>query len=84
MISWISGSNGGRLQTFYIEFKQLSDELWLFDSSQETDNNKRQHNFTLTGLKPGTEYEARIVSGNVIGNNSHRETISFTTKSKYI
>ncbi|KAH3848645.1 hypothetical protein DPMN_091025 [Dreissena polymorpha] len=78
MFYWLTGYNGGFMQTLYIEYKQIEFPRWDRVSVVE-DKSVLLMNFTVENLSPATDYQARIYAINKIGISDISDTITFTT-----
>ncbi|XP_052224942.1 hemicentin-2-like [Dreissena polymorpha] len=75
---WLAGYNGGYIQTFYIEYKQIESQRWDQVTVVE-DKHEQLMNITVGNLRPETEYQARIYAINKIGSSDISDSINFTT-----
>ncbi|KAH3735588.1 hypothetical protein DPMN_042124, partial [Dreissena polymorpha] len=77
MFYWLTGYNGGDMQTFYIEYKRTDSQRWDHVSVVE-DKSVPMMNFTVDNLSPATRYQARIYAINKIGSSDISDPITFT------
>ncbi|CAC5372894.1 unnamed protein product [Mytilus coruscus] len=73
-VSWYSGYNGGFPQTFFIEYKQETNEIWR-RSEPVIDNMQARMSNILFNMSPQTRYLIRVLSTNEIG-ESKKTTVT--------
>lgn len=76
-VNWKPGFNGGLPQTFVIQYKN-SDGDWI-NTTEITDSQQKEMNYTLMQLLPGTTYTAQIFAINPLGTSPVSDQERFTT-----
>ncbi|CAC5393297.1 unnamed protein product [Mytilus coruscus] len=65
-VSWCPGFNGGFSQTFFIEYKTETEEVWRRTESV-MDNMQHTMSTLLHDISPNTRYHVQVLSENIIG-----------------
>ncbi|XP_053388263.1 uncharacterized protein LOC128551434 [Mercenaria mercenaria] len=76
-VRWRPGLDGGRAQTFILRYRITSVQSWINVSIP--DNGEEFMNFTLSGLKSGSEYEIVIYSVNSLGQSALSDRLRIRT-----
>ncbi|XP_052275684.1 uncharacterized protein LOC127874998 isoform X2 [Dreissena polymorpha] len=80
MFYWLTVYNGGRSQTFYIEYRKVDSTFW---NNVTVDEKKSTScvmmNLTVNNMSPSTEYQARMYAKSTIGVSQPTEPITFRT-----
>ncbi|XP_071149213.1 cell adhesion molecule DSCAM-like [Mytilus edulis] len=72
-VSWCPGFDGGFSQTFVIEYKTETEEMWK-QTEPVTDNMQHTMKVRLYDISPNTRYYVQILSKNRIGQCIRNET----------
>lgn len=83
-ISWTAGFNGGKSQTFTVEYSIDKQTYQPFPDTVNGMGTGETHHFTVTGLTGGTLYFFRLVSTNAIGSIISYEVLNCTVKCEYM
>lgn len=75
--TWKPGFNGGLQQTFVIQYKIVSDDLWFNVTVKDSQNSLM--NYTLTSLSSGKDYVALLFAYNDIGASNIYGVVTFRT-----
>ncbi|XP_046555516.1 protein turtle homolog B-like isoform X2 [Haliotis rubra] len=76
-LSWLPGFNGGRPQTFLIEYRQFATRTWtVYKSYDDTDE---MMVVEVTGLTPGEVYPFRLQARNDYGDSNRYVFVETTT-----
>ncbi|XP_067675899.1 nephrin-like [Haliotis asinina] len=76
-LSWLPGFNGGRTQTFMIEYRQFATRTWTFHKSY-ADSDKMMV-VEVTGLISGDIYIFRLLAENDYGDSNRYVFVEATT-----
>ena len=67
-----------------MEYKKIQDKDWSFVAVTENTTSSIINSLLLEDLSPGSKYEVRMFSENVLGNSSKTDAITFATKGMYL
>ena len=67
-----------------MEYKKIQDKDWSFVAVTENTTSSKINSLLLEDLSPGSKYEVRMFSENVLGNSSKTDAITFATKGMYL
>ena len=78
-ISWKPGYDGNSpVINFVLEWK-FTAELWTDDGVKREYTSGNTSEYTVTGLKPDTQYDIRVWASNLLGQSDASEVVSVTT-----
>ncbi|VDI11168.1 Hypothetical predicted protein [Mytilus galloprovincialis] len=77
-VVWDPGFDGGYQQTFFVEYRQESENTWK-RSGPVVDNRQVRLSKILNNLNPKTRYQVRVLSKNEIGDSNQTAVTSVMT-----
>ncbi|CAG2226573.1 IGSF9B [Mytilus edulis] len=77
-VVWDPGFDGGYQQTFFVEYRQESENTWK-RSEPVVDNRQVRLSKILNNLNPKTRYQVRVFSKNEIGDSNQTAVTSVMT-----
>ncbi|VDI05334.1 Hypothetical predicted protein, partial [Mytilus galloprovincialis] len=78
-VVWDPGFDGGYQQTFFVEYRQESENTWKRSGPVVDDNRQVRFSKILNSLNPKTRYQVRVLSKNEIGYSNQTAVTSVMT-----